>query len=160
MIATVSQTMTTDLYHGWGFDSPLSVALRQLNFSVVRLDLRFSVDQETNQVLVKVVDKLTSQVIRQIPSEEIQRLAKVLEVFKEKAFDAKIHYSIGHAHGGSVVQVLNSQNGKVFRQIPTQEVLYLAKILGEINTENGPIRRSLDKTSRDLAVAGEDRVLA
>jgi len=47
-------------------------------------DLQFSVDASTKQVVVRVTDKNTNQVIRQIPSEEMlrvsQRIAELLGV--------------------------------------------------------------------------------
>jgi len=36
--------------------------------------LKFSVNRELNQVVVKVIDKNTDKVIKELPSEEIQRL--------------------------------------------------------------------------------------
>ena len=42
-------------------------------------DIEFSVDNSTNDVVVKVVDQATKQVIRQIPSEEMLRIAQALD---------------------------------------------------------------------------------
>lgn len=41
--------------------------------------LEFSVDKETEAFVVKVVDKETKEVIRQIPSEELLNIAKALD---------------------------------------------------------------------------------
>lgn len=41
--------------------------------------LEFSVDDDTESVVVKVVDKETQEVIRQIPSEEVLNIAKALD---------------------------------------------------------------------------------
>ena len=41
--------------------------------------LEFSVDKDTESVVVKVVDKDTKEVIRQIPSEELLQIAKALD---------------------------------------------------------------------------------
>jgi flagellar protein FlaG len=41
--------------------------------------LEFNVDQSSGRTIVRVVDLETQQVIRQIPSEEMVRLARVLE---------------------------------------------------------------------------------
>ncbi|UTC61554.1 flagellar protein FlaG [Treponema sp. OMZ 788] len=42
--------------------------------------LQFRVNKETNRIVVKVIDANTDKVIREIPSEEIQRLqARILE---------------------------------------------------------------------------------
>lgn len=42
-------------------------------------DLLFSIDQESDRLVVKVVDSETQEVIRQIPSEESLRIAKHLD---------------------------------------------------------------------------------
>ncbi len=41
-------------------------------------ELRFSVDNESGETVVKVVDSATEEVVRQIPSEEVVRLRKRL----------------------------------------------------------------------------------
>ena len=41
--------------------------------------LEFSVDKDTEAVVVKVMDKETGEVIRQIPSEELLKIAKALD---------------------------------------------------------------------------------
>ncbi len=41
-------------------------------------ELNFSVDQESDQLVIKVMDSGTGKVIRQIPSEEMLRLAREL----------------------------------------------------------------------------------
>jgi len=42
--------------------------------SLFNKDLRYSVNRETNEVIVKVVDKITNKVIKEIPPEALQRL--------------------------------------------------------------------------------------
>lgn len=42
--------------------------------SIFNRDLRYSINRETNQIIVKVVDKTTDKVIKEIPPEAIQRL--------------------------------------------------------------------------------------
>ncbi len=42
--------------------------------SLLNRDLRYSVNRETDQIIVKVVDKTTDKVIKEIPPEAIQRL--------------------------------------------------------------------------------------
>ena len=42
-------------------------------------NLQFSIDDETGQTLVRVTDKQTGELIRQIPSEELVELAKALD---------------------------------------------------------------------------------
>lgn len=42
-------------------------------------DLQFSVDKDSDRLVVKVVDSETQEVIRQIPSEEMLRIARSLD---------------------------------------------------------------------------------
>jgi flagellar protein FlaG len=42
-------------------------------------ELKFTVDPDTNSNVVKVIDKQTDQVIRQIPSEEMLKIAQNLD---------------------------------------------------------------------------------
>jgi len=42
-------------------------------------DLQFSIDKESDRMVVKVVDSETQEVIRQIPSEETLRIARNLD---------------------------------------------------------------------------------
>lgn len=42
-------------------------------------NLEFSIDSDTDRVVVKVVDKSTHEVLRQIPSEEALQIAKALD---------------------------------------------------------------------------------
>ena len=44
--------------------------------------LEFSVSDETEQVVIKVVDRTTKELIRQIPSEEMLVIAKALDSLK------------------------------------------------------------------------------
>jgi flagellar protein FlaG len=45
----------------------------------ITAELRFTIDEESGMRIVKVVDQATSEVIRQIPSEELVEIAKTLE---------------------------------------------------------------------------------
>lgn len=42
-------------------------------------NLQFSVDRDTNQTVIRVVDGTTNEVIRQIPSEEVLQLAQSID---------------------------------------------------------------------------------
>jgi flagellar protein FlaG len=53
-------------------------------------ELRFSVDHDSGETVIKVVDQETDEVVRQIPSEEVVALRKRLEeaagvIFKDSA---------------------------------------------------------------------------
>jgi len=56
-------------------------ALRQLSESLrdTPVDLQYSVGHDTNQVIVKLVGRDSREVIRQIPSEEMLRIAKAID---------------------------------------------------------------------------------
>lgn len=59
-------------------------AVKQVNEFVRPINnaLSFSLDQESDQMVVKVIDQGTKEVIRQIPSEEMLALAKALDTMK------------------------------------------------------------------------------
>lgn len=42
-------------------------------------DIQFSLDEDSNKMVVKVIDRSTKEVIRQIPSEEMLEIAEALE---------------------------------------------------------------------------------
>lgn len=50
--------------------------------SLVNSAVEFTVDDDTQLTVVKVIDKGTKEVIRQIPSEEMLALAKALDTMK------------------------------------------------------------------------------
>ncbi len=59
----------------------ISKAVESINKSiqVVAQNIEFSVDHDSKQVIVKVIDQQTKQVLRQIPNEEILEIAKSLD---------------------------------------------------------------------------------
>lgn len=70
----------------------LSQVVGRLNDYVqtLRRDLVFRVDEETDKVVVTVVDPESGEVIRQIPSEEVMAVARALnQVQQGLLFDAK-----------------------------------------------------------------------
>ncbi len=52
-------------------------------------DLNFSVDDSSGQVVVQVLDGDSGKVVRQIPSEDILRLAERLDEMRSLFFEAK-----------------------------------------------------------------------
>ena len=64
--------------------SDLADAIKKLNETVklYKGDLQFTVDDDTHMQIVKVVDKSSKEVIRQIPSPEVIRIAKAIEDFR------------------------------------------------------------------------------
>lgn len=61
-------------------DAALSKAVKMLNDHVAPAlqSIEFSLDQETNRTIVKVVDTATQKVLRQIPNEEVIAISKTL----------------------------------------------------------------------------------
>ncbi len=55
-------------------------AVREVNASLESrsVGLQFEMDEDTDRIIVKVVDRESGEVIRQIPTEEVVRIAKVL----------------------------------------------------------------------------------
>ena len=58
----------------------LDDAVREINASMAdqSIGVRFEVDDDTDRLVVKVVDRASGELIRQIPSEEVLRIAKLL----------------------------------------------------------------------------------
>lgn len=58
----------------------IETAVHEVNASLVSrsISLQFEIDQDTDKVIVKVVDQTNGVVIRQIPTEEVVRIAKVM----------------------------------------------------------------------------------
>ncbi|MCB5207510.1 flagellar protein FlaG [Methylovorus mays] len=61
--------------------SELDTAVDSINdfISAVANNLEFSVDRDTERVVVKVVDKETHEVVKQFPSEEALAISKALD---------------------------------------------------------------------------------
>jgi flagellar protein FlaG len=59
----------------------LSAAVKKINESmpVSAQSLEFSIDEDSKDIVVKVIDQSTREVVRQIPSEEALEIAKSLD---------------------------------------------------------------------------------
>ncbi|QLF92469.1 flagellar protein FlaG [Pseudomonas sp. ABC1] len=55
----------------------------------IRRDLNFDLDDSSGKMVVKVTDRASGEIIRQIPSEEALRLAENLEEARSLLFKAK-----------------------------------------------------------------------
>lgn len=51
--------------------------------------MRFEIDEDTQKLVVSVVDNNTGDVLRQIPSEEVLHIAKIVAQFQGKFIDVK-----------------------------------------------------------------------
>lgn len=83
-IAPVEKTSSTrDLpaRHEEANSKKLDDAVRELNehIQTVQRELHFSVDEDSGQTVIKVMDLATKEVIRQIPNEEALSFARKLE---------------------------------------------------------------------------------
>jgi flagellar protein FlaG len=65
-------------------EEKLKEAAQKINEFVESIshDLQFTVDKDTNRMVVKVVERKSGEVIRQIPSEETLEIAKALDTLK------------------------------------------------------------------------------
>lgn len=66
-------------------------AVRQVEkfVSLTNSEIKFSVDEDTGMSIVRVIDKATDQVIRQIPSEEVVAIARTLDKLQGLLFTGK-----------------------------------------------------------------------
>jgi flagellar protein FlaG len=55
-------------------------AVRAVNtaLQIRSIGIQFEIDNDTDKVIVKVIDRNSGEVIRQIPNEEVVRIAKVM----------------------------------------------------------------------------------
>lgn len=62
----------------------LDEAVKAANKTVQSLspNLEFSIDEDSEQVIVKIVDRQTKEIIRQVPSQEMLEIAKALDRVK------------------------------------------------------------------------------
>lgn len=74
-----------------GHSEDVGVVVDRLREQVHNLqrDLSFSVDDSSGEVVVRVVDGESGKVVRQIPSEELLRLAERLDEMRSLLFEGK-----------------------------------------------------------------------
>ena len=53
-------------------------------------ELRYEVDEDLNQVVIKILDGDSGELVRQIPAEELVRLAKVMEWTNGRLLDRHV----------------------------------------------------------------------
>ena len=66
------------------------VSLLNVKMDVRDKSLNFSVDEVSNRVMVTVTDKVSGEVVRQVPSEAILKVAHNIEALKGVLFDRNI----------------------------------------------------------------------
>ncbi|WP_412479207.1 flagellar protein FlaG [Azonexus sp. IMCC34839] len=80
-MSTTPQTEVGSLQQVGTAAESLRNATERINAFVqpVSSDITFSIDEETGSTVVKVIDRETKDILRQIPSEEILSIAKALD---------------------------------------------------------------------------------
>lgn len=78
-----------DARKGQGANLESAVSDIQSFVQAVKRGLEFSVDDSTGDVVVKVIDTDSGKLIRQIPSEELLKLAERLDDIRSLMFEAK-----------------------------------------------------------------------
>ena len=75
-----------------GLDKELHEAIQTLNDSLARTPTKATIthDEQLNRFLVKIADKESGEIVREIPSEELLRFARHLEKLKGILFDKVI----------------------------------------------------------------------
>jgi len=66
----------------------LAKAVRALNENAIigpGSELRFAIDRETGRGLIRIVDRVTNEVVNQIPAEQVLRMAAELESLSSHA---------------------------------------------------------------------------
>lgn len=86
---SVAKTKTSEVVKSTQQTEPvnrqqLDAALKNVRAFVepINSDLEFSMDEDTGQTIVKIIDRNTKEIIRQMPSEEMVAIAKALDSIK------------------------------------------------------------------------------
>ncbi len=74
------------------FDDLVTQTTKQLNIKMqsIERDLQFNVDEISGDTIITVLDTKTSEVIRQIPSEEVLAIRENIESLKGILFSAEV----------------------------------------------------------------------
>ena len=63
---------------------------------------RFSINEKTHRISIKIVDAATDEVLREIPSEEVERIAEDLQALARRNSIGKRPHNAERAAGGGV----------------------------------------------------------
>lgn len=92
VVAPLQQNAVTAAKTAQEVDQNLNESVKSINqaFKSINSSVRFSIDDDTQRQIVKVIDADTDKVIRQFPSEEVLAIAKALDklqglLIKDKA---------------------------------------------------------------------------
>lgn len=87
--AAVAEVQKTDIANNAKPDAEQTrKSLHEINqaLSGLSVSVQFQIDPDLNDVIVKVIDKDSGEVIRQMPSEEVVRIAKAMDSLKGLLF--------------------------------------------------------------------------
>jgi len=73
-----------------GLSNEILQAFKQEFDLINNVELKFNKDDETGQTYIKIVDKDSGDVIREIPPEEVRKLAEKLDEMVGLLFDKKV----------------------------------------------------------------------
>lgn len=70
---------------------PATDTFEEINNAMQAWDtgLRFEIDEDTQQLVVSIVDSKTGEVIRQVPNEEVLHIAKMISQFQGQLVSVK-----------------------------------------------------------------------
>lgn len=86
------ETVASDAVEAVPDRQQLDSAVTQLNDFVqsIQRDLKFSIDEDSGTVVVKIIDRSSGDLIRQVPQENVLKMVRDLQEFKEgQLFEAK-----------------------------------------------------------------------
>jgi flagellar protein FlaG len=75
----------TPAQHG----STYAAVVERLGYKNKNVRLDFSKDQETGEIVLKVVDRDSGEVVRELPPEELRHVAKILNELQKRAETSK-----------------------------------------------------------------------
>lgn len=88
-VAAMAEAQKTDTVDNAKLDTEQTrKSLHEINqaLSGLSVSVQFQIDPDLNDVIVKVIDKDSGEVIRQMPSEEVVRIAKAMDSLKGLLF--------------------------------------------------------------------------
>jgi flagellar protein FlaG len=88
----VQETKETQEVDQNGFKERLENSVSRLNdlADSVQRDLQFTIDDDSGETVITVLDTKTAEIIRQIPSKEVLALAQNIESLKGALFSAEV----------------------------------------------------------------------
>ena len=91
-VAKPEKSQETQEVDQTGFKERLENSVSRLNdlADSVQRDLQFTIDDDSGETVITVLDTKTAEIIRQIPSKEVLALAQNIESLKGALFSAEV----------------------------------------------------------------------